>query len=252
MKRFIPNILTLCNVLCGCLVIISLFIGKLHFIIPLMLFAIFFDFFDGMLARALNVSSPIGKELDSLADMISFGVVPGMLMLALVSKSLMGNGNSIDMVLYLNSISNSKEFLIILFPLIIPVFSALRLAKFNIAENQTKEFMGLATPAATFFVVGLFYISITEKYNFAFLDNFIVLNFIALALAFLLISNIPMFSFKLDKSGKTKSKVKIIFVVISVFSFIFYKFAAIPFIVLVYVLINLYKLMMNPKTSKLN
>ncbi len=239
MKKHIPNILTLGNVLCGCLVIICLFIGKLNFIIPLMLFAIFFDFFDGMIARALNVSSPIGKELDSLADMISFGVVPGMLMLALVAKSLMGDGSDIDMVFYLNSISNSKEFVIILFPLIITLFSALRLAKFNISENQTKEFMGLATPAATFFVVGLFFISLSDKYNVAFLDNFIVLNSIALVLAILLISNIPMFSFKLDKTGSSNNKIKIFFVISSVFLFVFFNFAAIPFIIMVYITINL-------------
>lgn len=239
MKRFIPNILTLGNVLCGCLVIICLFIGKVQYIIPLMMFAIFFDFFDGMVARALNVSSPIGKELDSLADMISFGVVPGMLMLALVAKSLIGDDSKIDMVYYLNSISNKKEFLIIIFPLIITLFSALRLAKFNISENQTKEFMGLATPAATFFVVGLFFISINDNYNLEFLNNFIVLNTIALTLSILLICNVPMFSFKLDKNGTSKNKIKIFFVICSVLLFGFFNFASIPLIILVYITINL-------------
>jgi len=239
MKKHIPNILTLGNVLCGCLVIICLFIGKLHFIMPLMLFAIFFDFFDGMIARALNISSPIGKELDSLADMISFGVVPGMLMLALVAKSLMGNEDKIDMVYYLNSISNSKEFILILFPLIITIFSALRLAKFNVSENQSTEFLGLATPASTFFVLGLFFISISDKYHVPFLNNFIVLNIIALVLAVLLVSNIPMFSFKLGISGISNNKLKIFFVFLSVFLLVLFKFAAIPFIIMVYVIINL-------------
>ena len=250
MKKFIPNILTLGNVLCGCLVIICLFIGKVQYIIPLMMFAIFFDFFDGMIARALNVSSPIGKELDSLADMISFGVVPGMLMLALVAKSLIDDGSKMDMVLYLNSISNSKEFLIIIFPLIITLFSALRLAKFNISENQTTEFIGLATPAATFFVVGLFFMSINDNYNYKFLDNFIVLNLISFILSILLTSNIPMFSFKVDKTATKKNKIKIFFVICSVLLFGFYNFASISLIILVYITINLVTYLTKTKILK--
>src|SRR6476620_6072036 len=136
MTRHIPNFLTCCNLICGCLGIVFVLEGRL---VPAAYFvwaACVFDFFDGFAARMLKVSSPIGKELDSLADVVSFGVLPAMVMYTMI-----GNSTTSPALPYLG--------------FMIAVFSALRLAIFNIDETQTDSFKGLNTPANSFFITSL-------------------------------------------------------------------------------------------------
>ena len=159
-KKHIPNFLTCCNLVCGMLAIINTEHGDIIAAAVYILIALVFDFFDGFAARKLNVQSPIGKDLDSLADMVTFGVVPGLLMLHQY-KSL--HGFNSDMVGYV--------------ALLIPVFSAIRLAKFNNDIRQKNSFIGLPTPANTILIVAVVLIaqiSSSEGRNY-FLpaDNFV-------------------------------------------------------------------------------
>ena len=127
MSKHIPNLLTISNLICGCIALYFTFQGKLVFTAYLISLAAVFDFMDGAVARLLNVSNPIGKELDSLADMVSFGLVPGSVVFHLLEEDAL----------------NQYSFM----ALLIPIFSAYRLAKFNVDENQNENFIGLPTPA---------------------------------------------------------------------------------------------------------
>ncbi|MCB0510172.1 MAG: CDP-alcohol phosphatidyltransferase family protein [Chitinophagales bacterium] len=239
LKKHIPNSLTLLNLLSGLLAILALFIGKLEYLPWLLALSLLADFLDGLVARALHVSSPIGKELDSLADMVSFGVLPGLLMLYLSARAYFHMQDTKEFLSIFENIHSFSEAFIIFFPLIISLFSALRLAKFNVATNQSKEFMGLATPAATLLVLGLFVNERNEFFESSFIYNSISLNIISIVIAILLISNLPMFSFKLGKFSWQEHKWQIIFVLSAIVLLIFFKLAALALIVLVYILINL-------------
>ncbi|MEQ8423595.1 MAG: CDP-diacylglycerol--serine O-phosphatidyltransferase, partial [Cyclobacteriaceae bacterium] len=139
MSRHIPNLLTLGNLLCGCLGILYARESSLHMVAYLVWIACVFDFLDGFAARALRTSSSIGKELDSLADMVSFGVLPSITMYVWLEQSF-------------------PESYIPYCAFLIALFSALRLAKFNVDENQKDAFIGLPTPANALFITGLIFL----------------------------------------------------------------------------------------------
>ncbi|MBC7617150.1 MAG: CDP-diacylglycerol--serine O-phosphatidyltransferase, partial [Pedobacter sp.] len=141
MKKHIPNAITCANLFSGCIGVVFAFKGELETAAYFVLLSGIFDFFDGMVARLLKVKSAIGKELDSLADMVSFGFLPGVVMFQLLKAGDYSN----DYLPYLG--------------FIITVFSALRLAKFNIDERQTEDFIGLNTPMNTLFIVSLPFIA---------------------------------------------------------------------------------------------
>ncbi len=144
MKKHIPNIITLFNVLSGTIGIVAVLEGHWLAGFILMIAAAIFDFFDGLIARLLGVSSPVGKELDSLADVISFGVLPGMMMFM-----MMLNNRELDFI------TINEVRLAPFFAFLIPMMSAMRLAKFNLDERQTSSFIGLPTPANALFIGAL-------------------------------------------------------------------------------------------------
>ncbi len=147
-KNSIPNFLTLMNLFSGVLGIYLCFHEAMHWAAVLIFVGGFFDFFDGMVARLLGAHSEIGKQLDSLADMVTFGVLPGLILFNLILASQGNYYNNFD------SISLS-EFTLACSAFLIPLLGALRLAKFNVSENQADEFIGIPTPAAAIFVAGL-------------------------------------------------------------------------------------------------
>ncbi len=187
MLAAIPNTLTLSNLFCGCMCLICIFTRQID-LLPLFFgLALLMDYVDGFVARALKVSSDLGKELDSLADMVSFGLVPGALFYMLLNKTqAVEHANFAE----LNTLWGLAGFLITL-------FSCLRLAKFNLDDRQADSFIGLNTPSCTTFVMG---ISLCANYNIyglePFISNFYLLLGLVLVLSYLLISEIPMFSFK--------------------------------------------------------
>ena len=173
--KHIPNTITSMNLICGALGVIAVFKGWLDTAFYLMLAGAVCDFCDGLAARALKAYSPMGKELDSLADMVTFGVAPAMIMYRFQAEA---------------------NFLIYL-PLLIAVFSGLRLAKFNIDTRQSENFIGLATPSCALICGSLIYASQTYScvYNFLTANSYIV-PMVSLVLCYLLVCEIPMFSFK--------------------------------------------------------
>jgi len=213
-RKYIPNFITCLNVVSGSLAVLFALEGKLTVAVLLILAAAVFDFLDGMTARLLKAYSPIGKDLDSLADMISFGLAPGMIMFVLLKFSLLGRnvmpGNYSHVSLW--------QGILISLSLLIPVFSALRLAKFNIDTRQTNSFIGLPTPANAIFISSLALIYEFGKYK-AF-DTFLLspasLLIITVLFSFLLVSEIPMFSLKFKNVSWQDNKIRISFLVIAV------------------------------------
>lgn len=230
-KKHIPNTVTLSNLLCGCLVLISIFTNQLE-LVPLFIgISLLADYFDGLLARLLKVNSPMGRELDSLADMVSFGVVPGAMLFYLIneSKGIVG----VDF--------SNPSTLVGLVGFLVTLFSCVRLAKFNLDTRQTEGFVGLNTPACTIFVLGLLLITLNDLYGMkSFVLNEIFLYTISVILSYLLIAEIPMFSFKFKSLELKGNKIRVSFILVSILCFAVFKFgAALSLIILFYILISI-------------
>ncbi len=217
-KKHIPNFLTCCNLLCGCLGIFLVLQGKDYFGAYLIWAALLLDFLDGFTARMLKVSSPIGKELDSLADLVTFGVLPGFMMLLWM--------RSADLPSYVPFIA-----------FLIPVFSALRLANFNVDERQTTDFIGLPTPANALFISSLVFVADSPM---EWLRSDYVLVLITLLFSYLLVSPIRMFSLKTTSFGWKGNELKIIFLVLCIALLAIFRLSAFPMIIILYVTLSLF------------
>lgn len=217
MKKHIPNAITCANLFAGCIGIVFAFNGQLEITAYFVLLAGVFDFFDGMVARLLHVKSEIGKQLDSLADMVSFGFLPGVVMFQLLKHSNFNN----DYLPFLG--------------FIITIFSALRLAKFNIDERQTEDFIGLNTPMNTLFIVSLPFIA--NDYPIVIGSSLVLIGTIAIT-SFLLVSEIKIFSFKLTGLGWQENKFKFSFLLVSLLLIAVLKFVAVPFILVLYIIFS--------------
>ncbi len=225
-KKNIPNLITLGNLTCGLLSILFAFEGNLALAGGLIFYGAILDFFDGFAARLLKVNSEIGKQLDSMADMVTFGVAPGILMYQLIAIT---NENPLEI---------SHELTISLIAFLIPIFSAIRLAKFNIDTRQISSFIGLPTPAAAIFIASLPIIGANYYTNFS-LELLIVSTVI---LSLLLVAELPLFSLKISKGETLKNQLNIIriaFLISSVILLFILKFAAIPFIVILYIFLSI-------------
>lgn len=187
--KHIPNSITSMNLLCGAMGVIFTMRGEFSIAFYLMLAAAVCDFFDGFCARMLNAYSPLGKELDSLADLISFGLLPSIMLHKLMCQS------------------GTTGFLSFI-PLAIAVFSALRLAKFNIDERQAENFIGLPTPACAMLCGSFVYYVMQDPASvlFSWAASRFFIPAGALILSFLLISEIPMFSMKFKKGASADLK----------------------------------------------
>ena len=193
--KHIPNTITSMNLLCGALGVIFTFQGALHIAFYLMLAAAVCDFLDGFAARLLKAYSPMGKELDSLADLISFGLLPSLML-----HRRLVEGGMTGFVAYI--------------PLVICVFSALRLAKFNIDDRQSENFLGLPTPACAMWCGSLVFAADHGVMSMAnLLHDTYLIPVASVILALLLVSEIPMFSFKFKK-GSAYNRIRIYFMAI--------------------------------------
>ena len=193
--RHIPNTITSMNLLCGALGVVFTFKGDLNIAFYLMIAGAVCDFFDGFTARLLKAFSPIGKDLDSLADLITFGMLPAM-------------------ILYRRMVEGGMTGILSYVPLIIVLFSALRLAKFNIDDRQTENFLGLPTPACAMWCGSLVYAADNGiMTSVDMLHNPYFIPVASVILAALLVSEIPMVSIKVKK-GSDYNPVRIRFVVI--------------------------------------
>lgn len=227
-KQNIPNAITCGNLFCGCLALVEAYGGDWVQVAFFVGMAAILDFFDGFAARLLHVSSPIGKDLDSLADMVTFGVVPGMVMFKIIQSTM-----NFYHAIHLEYIA-----------FIIPIFSAVRLARFNNDTRQTTSFIGLPTPANAILIC-----SLPLAYN-AFFDGGTPLRqcsfcstelsiIISCISAFLLITPIPMFALKFKSFGFKGNEIRYVFLWLSLFLLLTLKFVGIPLIIVLYILMSM-------------
>ena len=228
MKKHIPNILTLCNLLCGvfAVVVATSQFASLEWTVALIFCGAVFDFCDGFSARLLKVSSPIGKELDSLADLVTFGFAPAAITSGIIQHILFA-GTLVE-----NEPLEWYYYALVFFPYIIVAFSALRLAKFNIDERQTCSFIGLPTPANAIFFA-----------SFAFMPNLdyipvIIIDVLVLVFSMLLVSEIPMFSLKFKNYSWNDNKIRYGFLILAVVLLAILQLRALTYIILCYILLS--------------
>lgn len=290
-KAFIPHLFTLGNLFCGCMGIIYAFAWKLDWAAYMVFLAAFLDFFDGFFARILKVPSELGKQLDSLADMVSFGVVPGIVMFQwLRYLSWQGLGTRLHEINYLTEHIEVPWYCYV--ALLIPLFSCYRLAKFNLDTRQSHGFIGLPTPAnAIFFVSMVLIVTIAHPFLFdyafaiypplsepfgeytststhfgvgdphsapnaiigwdglvgvAFNDTLLQLlinKYFILVLivifSFLLVAELPLFALKFKNFGWNDNKIRYIFLGLCAALLICFWLTAIPFIVILYLLLSI-------------
>jgi CDP-diacylglycerol---serine O-phosphatidyltransferase len=224
----LPNLFTAINLMSGGIAVYGL-ITKIDFIVPIcILVSIVCDFFDGFVARKMNIQSSIGKELDSLADVISFGLVPCFMLLRMFNPTMEFKTSLIGLLLFI-------------LPFTIAVYSAFRLAKFNLETRDSEYFYGLNTPSNTLMILGVYLSWLSNDFNLIdFLDqNWILLMVTVITINYLLISNTPMFS---NKSIKKQFKGNLPFLLVSIIglvSIIFFKYIGISLAIMTYVLLSI-------------
>lgn len=238
MKKHIPNFITCMNLLCGSIACVMALNGNYWAVICLVCAAAIFDFFDGFLARLLNAPSPIGKELDSLADMISFGLAPTLMVFNYLLNNIDENLGVISTILPYISF-------------LIAIFSALRLAKFNIDERQTSTFIGLPTPANALFWISLIYgLSYYDELT-RFMSVYPVIILVVI-FSLLLTAEIPMFSLKTKSFSLKGNELRYLLIVFIIIAVIFFGILGISLGSIFYILISIYDNYRLKKNKKQN
>lgn len=224
-KRHIPNTVTCCNLFSGCIASVMAFQANYEAAILFIILGAVFDFFDGMLARLFKVSGPLGKELDSLADDITFGFAPAVIVFSIFKE--------VHYPDFMQSVTN-------IFPytaFIISAFSALRLGKFNIDTRQTTSFIGLPTPANALFwgslVVGGYDFLISDSFNAIYLFCLVIL------MSLLLVAEIPMFSLKFKNLTWKDNQTSYIFIIVCIPLLVVLGISGFSAIILWYILLSL-------------
>lgn len=235
MKKHIPNIITLLNLLSGMIALLFASQNNLEMAAYFVFIGIFLDFFDGMLARWLKAQSTIGLELDSLADMVTSGVVPGVVMFQLLNNISVDWGN----LEFLQNLENINYLPFI--GLVIPLAAAYRLAKFNVDDRQDHEFLGLPTPAMALLVLSIPLIqkfTLFEWASYMATDQTFLIS-ISLIGSLLMISELPMFALKFKNFSWHKNIMHVVFLLITLLLLILLQIAAIPLIILLYIILSI-------------
>ncbi len=231
LKNQIPNFITLMNLLAGIVSIYLGMIGELQLSASLIFLAAIMDFLDGMLARVLDAKSEIGAQLDSLADIVSFGVAPAFVLF-----------HTIEMVLEMQGQTDLNYLAFSAF--VVPLFSAIRLAKFNIDESQSSSFVGLPTPAVGILLASfpiMIEVCLAENKGFYYdlVTNVYFLVAVAIVSSLLMVSRLPMFALKFTSVSWAENQTRYIFIILSVFLILLLKLAAIPLIILLYIILSI-------------
>jgi CDP-diacylglycerol--serine O-phosphatidyltransferase len=229
-KKHIPNLITLLNLFSGCIALIYAIELNFEMAFFFVSLGIFLDFFDGFFARLFKVSSPLGLQLDSLADMITSGLMPGFVMFLMLSKS-----TDVSFIPYLG--------------FIITLGSCYRLANFNIDTRQTDSFIGLPTPANALLILSLPLVlqNTNQEFIRTILENQLVLLAITAFSAYILNAEIPLFSLKIKAFNLATNKLQIVFLAISIILLIAFQFLGITLIILLYVLLSVLNNNQNSK-----
>ena len=230
-KKHIPNLITLGNLFCGTIATIYAVQADFVFAGLFVILGIVFDFFDGFAARLFKVSGELGKQLDSLADMVTSGVVPGIIMLKLIEVNTINASNSFF---------DNSSIGISLVGLVLTLGACYRLAKFNIDTRQSDSFIGLPTPAMSLFVISLPLIQ--EYSNIEFALNLITNNYflitITILLTYLMNAQLPLFSLKFKDYSIKNNLIKYVFLIASLLMIVFLQYISIPLIIIVYVVLS--------------
>ncbi len=230
MKKNIPNFITLLNLFFGCCAIASVLYGQFVQAFWFSFASGVADYLDGACARMLKVKSPLGQQLDSLADMVSFGVAPGAVIYMLLVKGLAGS----DVLPIQLTLAASPAFLITL-------FAAIRLANFNIDTRQTENFIGMPTPSCAIYTVGLLLVYHFDSFGFAKLvSNPVFLYLNIPVLCWLMVAGLPMFSLKFKNLAWEGNEIRFIFAAFAVGALVLLREAAFPIIIIGHVLFSLF------------
>jgi len=227
LKAFVPNFITLLNLLSGGIAVIFAVKGDLSTAALFVFFGIFFDFFDGFLARKLNVSSEMGLQLDSLADLVTSGLAPALVLVNLIELSILPSQDANCFLPYLG--------------LLVLLCSAYRLAKFNISTEQSQFFIGLPTPANALLIMSLPLIldyQNSDSYNVLILNPFFLVV-VTLLSSFLLNAPVKLIALKFKTWNFSENASKYILIIFSLVGLILFKFAGIPLIIIFYIIISL-------------
>ncbi len=236
--KHLPNFITSLNILAGSFAIVIAFEmpEKMVYSTALIGLAAIFDFFDGFTARLLKAYSAIGKDLDSLADMISFGFAPATIMYQLQKMALINEGDFCFCKL------NSVEIILIFSAYLIAVFSGLRLAKFNNDTRQTESFIGLATPANSIFIASLpllLHFYPTNTFYADLILNPYTLLAVTIIMSFLLVSELPMFSLKFKNFKLADNAIRYILIITVLLLILFFGWLGITLLIPVYIILSL-------------
>lgn len=227
MKAFVPNFITLLNLLSGGIAVIFAVKGDLSTAALFVFFGIFFDFFDGFLARKLNVSSEMGLQLDSLADLVTSGLAPALVLVNLIELSILPSQDANCFLPYLG--------------LLVLLCSAYRLAKFNISTEQSQFFIGLPTPANALLIMSLPLVldyQNSDSYNALILNPFFLVV-VTLLSSFLLNAPVKLIALKFKTWNFSENALKYILIIFSLVGLILFKFAGIPLIIIFYIMLSL-------------
>ncbi len=223
MYRLLPNFVTILNLLAGCAAVVAIQTMQVAAVVGFMIFALMADFLDGALARLLGATSAIGKELDSLADIVTFGFVPGYLVYSMLADS---------------SVSQPQYEALVAF--LITAFSAVRLAKFNIDQRQSDFFLGLPTPANALLILGLFVIEHHDFAGFArFLSDPLFLYVLVAISCLFLVVELPLASLKFKHFRWRGNEVRYALIFLSAVLVLFLRQFAMAFVVLLYIFISI-------------
>lgn len=228
LKNNFANILTCCNLFCGCLAVNYAFLGLYKQTFIFVVIAGVFDFFDGFAARALKSNSKIGKELDSLADMVTFGVVPGVVLFTLLQIPILGS---------LSGNNPIPEFLKYT-GFLVTIFSAVRLAIFNIDTRQVNTFIGVPTPINSFFICSLGLIYSDGIYT-ELIGNFYFLMTLSIIASAWMLMQVPMIALKFKNYSLNDNVFKYILIASSILSFAIFGIIGIALIMILYILLSL-------------
>lgn len=237
-KSYIPNAFTMANLFCGMLGVFFAATSHLDYAAYAVVAGVFFDFFDGFFARMFKVEGELGLQLDSLADVVTSGVVPGMVMFQMLHKLEHWNTGErwVEAGLSWESLS-----LLPFLGFAITLASAFRLAKFNIDTRQTTSFIGLPTPANALLILSL--PLIVQFQNYAIAETLITNTWFLLALTalscYMLNAEIPLFALKFKSWGLAENKIRYGFLLLAIILLFWLTFAAIPLIIIAYVLISI-------------
>lgn len=242
MLKQVPNIITSLNILCGCVAVLFAVSGDLINAAIFVFLGIFFDFFDGLAARLLDAQSEVGLQLDSLADVITSGVAPGIVMYQMLNLSYFGHMQTLTETFSGEGWNIGVKNYLPLIGLMIVIAAAYRLAKFNVDTRQTSGFIGLPTPANAILVLSL---PLILQFQFSELAESIILNkwfLIGITLLGSIIMNaeIPLFALKFKTWDLKSNAVRYIFLILCVVLLLLIKFWAIPFIILLYIVLSLF------------